>query len=133
LAAAAARPGKFLGQTLGQPKAGTVSNMHAGERRENPLLTERVPGMQLGKGGLPQVLQKRDGARRHPLLQCFGGDGHGIVELCGFCCQLRDGRFRRPPPPQRHQGEKEFAGDLGRALDKLRAPAAPTGTISGGG
>ncbi len=60
--------------------------MDTRERRENPLLTDGVSGMQFGKRRLQQVLQKGYGLRRHPLLQRFRRDSHGQLKLGGFRC-----------------------------------------------
>src|SRR4029453_19474124 len=71
--ATAACPREFRLQTLGPATARTVSHRDSWERRKNPLLTDRVAGRELGKGGLQQILQKRPGSCRHPRLPPSGG------------------------------------------------------------
>jgi hypothetical protein len=105
--------------------------MHARERGENSLLTNRVAGVQLSKRGLQQVLQKRHGAGGQPLLQCFRRDGHRLRELCGFRRELGNSGFRRTPTAKRDQGQKHFPRNLRGPLDKLGAPRTRFNLVGG--
>jgi hypothetical protein len=103
-AAAAPRPGKLRFETLGQPKARTVGNMHARERGKERLIPARVACVQLRKRRLQQVPQKRHRPLVHPLLQCFGRDVHWLFDLRRFGRQLCQRGLRCTPAPKRHQG-----------------------------
>ncbi len=121
-AVTAAGARKFLLQARGQPKAGTVGDMHAGERRKNPLLTDRVARVELRERPRQQLLQNRHRPFRHPLLQCFRRNVHREVERRRFGGQVWHGRCGRTPSPTRDQRQKQVPGNLRRALHELGAP-----------
>jgi len=72
------------------------------KRGKESIFTYATSSVQLGKGGLQHLPQKRYGSFRHSLLKRGRGNVHRHVKMRGFRRQLRRGLWRTPPP-KRHQ------------------------------
>ena len=126
-----ARTGKRLVEGVRQGKARAVRNIHFMKGRKQPIVSDGGEGLEFGEDLSEHVLQKGKGLLVHALMQGFGRDLHGLAQLGTLRRQLGQGRLALTPRSKCHEGQKEFARDLRRALDKAGAPGG--GFDVGGG
>jgi hypothetical protein len=93
--------------------------MDSAKRRKEAFVTESVSCIEFGERYLHQLVQKRRGSRRRSLLQRFGGNGYGDVELGSLRGKLGDSSLLRTPTTKSDQGQKQLAGNLRRPLYEL--------------